>query len=65
MVSEKHANFIINYDNANTKDVTDLIKFCQDTVYEKFAVNQSVYMVIYPPLKRVGNQRISSSSTGI
>mgnify|MGYP003314527141 CR=1 FL=1 len=23
---------------ATTKDVTDLIKFCQDTVYEKFAV---------------------------
>lgn len=38
MVSEKHAGFIINYDNATTKDVTDLIKFCQDTVYEKFAV---------------------------
>ena len=38
MVSEKHAGFIINYDNATTKDVTDLIKFCQDTVYDKFAV---------------------------
>ncbi len=38
MVSEKHAGFIINYDNATTKDVTDLIKFCQDTVYEKFGV---------------------------
>lgn len=38
MVSEKHAGFIINYDNATTKDVTDLIKFCQDTVLEKFGV---------------------------
>ncbi len=38
MVSEKHAGFIINYENATTKDVTDLIKFCQDTVKEKFGV---------------------------
>ena len=38
MVSEKHAGFIINYENATTKDVTDLIKFCQDTVFEKFGV---------------------------
>ncbi len=38
MVSEKHAGFIINYDNATTKDVTDLIKFCQSTVKEKFGV---------------------------
>ncbi len=38
MVSEKHAGFIINYDNATTKDVLDLIKFCQDSVMEKFGV---------------------------
>ena len=38
MVSEKHAGFIINYDNATTKDVLDLVKFCQDTVMEKFGV---------------------------
>ena len=38
MVSEKHAGFIINYDNATTKDVLDLIKYCQDTVMEKFGV---------------------------
>lgn len=38
MVSEKHAGFIINYDNATTKDVTDLIKYCQATVKEKFGV---------------------------
>ena len=38
MVSEKHAGFIINYDNAATKDVLDLISFCQKTVYEKFGV---------------------------
>lgn len=38
MVSEKHAGFIINYDNATTTDVTDLIKFCQKTVFDKFGV---------------------------
>lgn len=38
MVSEKHSGFIINYDNATTKDVLDLVKFCQDTVMEKFGV---------------------------
>ena len=38
MVSEKHAGFIINYNNATTKDVKDLIKFCQETVYERFSV---------------------------
>lgn len=38
MVSTKHAGFIINYDNATTKDVLDLVKFCQDTVKEKFGV---------------------------
>ena len=39
MVSEKHAGFIINYDEATTTDVINLIKHCQKTVYEKFGVN--------------------------
>ena len=38
MVSEKHAGFIINYDNATTTDVRELISFCQKTVFEKFGV---------------------------
>lgn len=38
MVSEKHAGFIINYDNATTQDILELVKFCQDTVKEKFGV---------------------------
>ena len=38
MVSEKHAGFIINYDNATAEDVIILIKKVQDTVYEKFGV---------------------------
>ena len=32
MVSEKHAGFIINYDNATAKDVKDLIIKVKDTV---------------------------------
>ena len=39
MVSEKHAGFIINYDNATTTDVINLIKHCQKTVFDKFGVN--------------------------
>ncbi len=39
MVSEKHAGFIINYDNATTEDVVNLIKHCQKTVKEKFSVD--------------------------
>lgn len=38
MVSEKHAGFIINYDNATTSDVLSLIEFCRETVKEKFGV---------------------------
>ncbi len=38
MVSEKHAGFIINYDNATTDDVISLIKHCQETVKKKFSV---------------------------
>ena len=38
MVSEKHAGFIINYDNATTSDVLELIEFCRETVKEKFGV---------------------------
>lgn len=39
MVSEKHAGFIINYDAATTNDVLELIRFCQQTVKEKFGVD--------------------------
>lgn len=38
MVSEKHAGFIINYDNATCKDVLDLINICKETVMEKYSV---------------------------
>ena len=39
MVSEKHANFIINYDNATCSDVRNLIKLVHDTVLEKTNVD--------------------------
>lgn len=39
MVSEKHAGFIINYDNATTEDVVNLIKYCQKTVKDNFSVD--------------------------
>jgi UDP-N-acetylmuramate dehydrogenase len=38
-VSEKHANFIINKDNASGKDVHDLILYVHDTVKEKTGVD--------------------------
>lgn len=35
-VSTKHAGFVVNTGNATAKDVQDLIKYVQDTVYKKF-----------------------------
>lgn len=37
-VSEKHAGFIINFDNASSTDVIDLLKLVSDTVFEKTGV---------------------------
>lgn len=37
-VSEKHAGFVINKDNATCNDVLNLISHCQDVVREKFGV---------------------------
>ena len=39
MVSEKHAGFIINYGNATTTDVINLIRHCQKTVKDNFGVD--------------------------
>lgn len=35
-VSEKHAGFIINKENATAKDILDLIEYVKNTIYEKF-----------------------------
>lgn len=37
-VSEKHAGFIINYNQASAKDVIDLIKYVKEKVYEKYGI---------------------------
>ncbi len=37
-VSEKHCGFIINKENATTKDILNLIEYVQNTVYEKHGV---------------------------
>lgn len=37
-VSEKHAGFIINKDNASAKDIIDLIKYVKEKVYSKYEI---------------------------
>ena len=38
MVSPKHCGFIINYDNATSTDVYELINVVRDTVYKNYNV---------------------------
>ena len=38
-ISEKHAGFIINKNNATTKDILDLIEYTKKKVFEKFGVH--------------------------
>lgn len=38
MVSPKHCGFIINYENATSRDIYDLIRYVQDEVFDKFEV---------------------------
>lgn len=47
-VSEKHAGFVVNINNATAEDVKNLIKDVQDKVYEKFGVK------LEPEVKFVG-----------
>ena len=47
-ISELHAGFIINYNNATANDVKELIKYAQNTVFEKFGVE------IEPEIKIIG-----------
>ena len=41
-VSEKHANFIINYDNATSKDIHDLILYVKDEVKKHYDVDLKI-----------------------
>jgi UDP-N-acetylmuramate dehydrogenase len=47
-VSEKHANFIVNFNNASANDVIELMKIIQEKVYEKFGV------ILEPEIKMLG-----------
>jgi len=38
MISNKHANFIVNFKNASSEDIKYLIDLCQKKVYEKYNV---------------------------
>ena len=38
IISNKHANFIINSNNASFQDIYDLILLCEDCVYQKFNI---------------------------
>lgn len=50
MISPKHAGFIVNFNNATAQDVTDLIKYTQDKVFEKFNVK------IEPEIRLTGEE---------
>ena len=51
MVSEKHAGFIINYDNATATDILSLIKIVQDKVRERYHVDME------PEVKIIGEDK--------
>ena len=42
MISDKHANFIVNYDHAKSSDIKYLIDLAQAEVFEKFGVDLKV-----------------------
>lgn len=45
-VSEKHANFIINYDNATSRDIIELIEIIKKEVKKRFNVELKLEQVI-------------------
>ena len=42
MVSEKHANFIINYDNATSADIKNLIDYVHDRVMDEYNIDLKI-----------------------
>jgi len=42
MVSDKHANFIINYKDAKSSDIKYLIEYCHDQVLEKYGIDMKI-----------------------
>lgn len=47
-VSEKHANFIVNFNNASANDIVELMKIIQEAVYHKFGI------LLEPEIKMIG-----------
>ncbi|ANQ54382.1 UDP-N-acetylenolpyruvoylglucosamine reductase [Thermosipho sp. 1063] len=47
MISEKHAGFIINYNNATSKDVKDIINHVKNKIYEAYKVNLETEIEIW------------------
>lgn len=45
-VSEKHAGFIVNKNNATSKDILDLIEIVKEKVYEKFGEKIELEIII-------------------
>ena len=41
-ISEKHANFIVNHNNAKASDIKELIEFIQEEVKEKYNIDLHV-----------------------
>ena len=42
MISDKHANFVINYKDATSSDIKYLIDLAHDTVLEKYNVDMKI-----------------------
>ena len=45
-LSEKHCNFLINYEKASSKDMKNLINFIKDKVYKKTGVNLELEIIL-------------------
>ncbi len=42
MISEKHANFVVNYDHATASDIKQLIDLAHDEVYHQYGISMKV-----------------------
>lgn len=56
MVSEKHANFIINYEMASSSDIINLIKYVGMSVKEKFGVELELEQEIIEMVDAYGKE---------
>ena len=42
MISDKHANFVVNYKDATSSDIKYLIDLAHDTVLEKYGIDMKI-----------------------